>query len=147
MSKSGKATEAMASGYNCAQAVATTYGAAFGVPEETLARIATGFGGGVSRSDSMCGGVTGALMVLGLKFGPKNQSEGDAKAKASAFCNEFIREFTRRHGAVSCTALLGYNLSVPEERKEASEKRVYATVCVEVVRNAGMLLEEFLARE
>jgi C_GCAxxG_C_C family probable redox protein len=147
MSESEKAPEAMAGGYNCAQAVATTYGTAFGVPEETLARIATAFGGGVSRSDNICGGVSGALMVLGLKYGSKNQSEGDAKAKTYAIGNEFISEFARRHGAVSCTGLLGYNLSVPEERKEAAEKRVPATVCREIVRNAGILLEEFLARE
>ena len=147
MSESEKAAEVMAAGYNCAQAVATTYGASFGVPEETIARIATAFGGGISRSDNICGGVSGALMVLGLKFGSKNPSEGEAKTKTYALANEFISEFTRRHGAVSCTGLLGYNLSVPEERKEASEKRVFATVCRDVVRNAGKLLEEFLARE
>ncbi len=147
MSKSIKATEAMAGGYNCAQAMATTYGTAFGVPEETLARIATAFGGGISRSDNICGGVSGALMVLGLKYGSKNASESEAKAKTYALGNEFIQEFIRRHGAVSCTGLLGYNLSVPAERKEATEKKVSATVCRDVIRNAGTLLEEFLARE
>ena len=137
----------MAGGYNCAQSVATAYGTAFGIPEETLARISAAFGGGVSRSDNICGAVSGALMVLGLKYGAKNSSQPDAKAKTYAIGNEFINEYKRRHGSVSCTGLLGYNISIPEERKEAVEKKATAAVCPDVVRNAGKLLEEFLARD
>jgi C_GCAxxG_C_C family probable redox protein len=137
----------MKAGYNCTQAMATTYGAEFGVPEETLARIATAFGSGMGRTDNICGGISGALMVLGLKFGAKNQSEPEAKGKTYALANEFIKEYTRRHGSVSCTGLLGYNMSDPDQRKEAAEKKATATVCPEVVRNAGKLLEEFLSRE
>lgn len=146
MSTSEKAKEAMAGGYNCAQSVAMTYGAQFGVPKKTLARISAAFGGGISRSDSICGGVSGALMVLGLKFG-SDTPDPAAKAKTYALGNEFINEYTRRHGAVTCTGLLGYNLSDPEQRKEAAEKKATADVCPDVVKNAGKLLEEFLARE
>jgi C_GCAxxG_C_C family probable redox protein len=136
----------MNSGYNCSQAVSITYGTAFGVPEETIARIASGFGGGIGRTDNICGAVSGAVMVLGLKFGPKNPSEREAKAKAYEMTNEFIQEYARRHGAVSCTGLLGYNMSQPGEREKAVVNNAFAG-CRDVVRNAGKLLEEFLARE
>jgi C_GCAxxG_C_C family probable redox protein len=32
-------------------------------------KIASGFGGGVSRRGSICGAVSGGIMALGLKFG------------------------------------------------------------------------------
>jgi len=146
MSKSEKAVESMKAGYNCAQAVSTAYGAAYGVAEETIARIASAFGGGVSRTDNICGAVSGAVMVLGLKFGARNPAETDAKNKASALAGEFIQEYARRHGAVSCTGLLGYNMSVPGEREKARANNAFAR-CRDIVRNAADLLEEFLARE
>ena len=146
MQNSQKAAEAMGAGYNCSQAVATTYGTQFDVPEETIARIASGFGGGIGRTDNICGAVSGAVMVLGLKFGGRNASDTDAKTKAGIMANEFIQEYNRRYGAVSCTGLLGYNMSVPGEREKALANDAFAK-CRDIVRNAGGLLEEFLARE
>jgi len=146
MSESGKAAEVMGSGYNCAQAVSTTYGVKYGVPEETISRIASAFGGGISRTNNICGAVSGAVMVLGLKYGGRNPGEKEAKDKASAIAAEFIREFKRRYGEVSCTGLLGYNLGIQEEREKAVANNEF-TKCRDIVRNAGELLEEFLARE
>ena len=140
------AADALGTGYNCAQAVSTTYGLQYGVPEETIARMASPFGGGIARTDNICGAVAGAVMVLGLKYGPKNASETDAKKKAGAMTNEFIQEHTRRYGAVSCTGLLGYNMSVPGERDEAVANNAFSK-CGDVVMNTSKLLEEFLARE
>jgi len=146
MSDSNRAAEAMGAGYNCAQAVSTTYGVKYGVPEETIARIASGFGGGVGRTDNICGAVSGAVMVLGLKYGPKSAADKEAKTKASIKTGEFIREYERRFGAVSCTGLLGYNISLPEGREKVLTDNAFAK-CRDVVRNAGKLLEEFLEAE
>jgi len=146
VSKSDKAAEMMGAGYNCAQAVSTTYGTAYGVPEETIARMATGFGGGIGRTDNICGAVSGAIMVLGLRFGAGSPDETDAKTRTSIMAAEFIKEFTRRYGAASCTGLLGYNMSVPGEAAKASAANAFAG-CRDIVRNAGNLLEEFLQRE
>lgn len=146
MSDSEKAAEAMGNGYNCAQAVSTTYGVQFGVPEATIAKIASGFGGGVGRTDNICGAVSGAVMVLGLKFGPENAADKEAKTRASIKAGEFIREYASRYGAVSCTGLLGYNISLTEEREKALANNAFAG-CRDIVRNAGKLLEEFLESE
>ena len=145
MSESQRAAESMGAGYNCAQAVSTTYGTQFGVPEETISRISSAFGGGIGRTDNICGAVSGAVMVLGLKFGAKSAGETEAKTKASIMANGFIQEFKRRYGEVSCTGLVGYNLSIPEEREKATANSAY-TKCRDIVRNAGDLLEEYLER-
>jgi C_GCAxxG_C_C family probable redox protein len=145
MSESEKAVEATGAGYNCAQAISTTYGTQFGVPEETISRISSAFGSGIGRTDNICGAVSGAVMVLGLKFGARNASEKEAKTKASIIANEFIQEFKRRYGEVSCTRLVGYNLSIPSEMKKAVAEGAFAT-CRDIVRHAGELLEEYLER-
>lgn len=146
MSKIVQAKDAFGAGYNCAQSVAIAYSPGYGVPSATMARIATAFGGGVSRSDSICGAVSGALMILGLHLGTDNQPDSTAKAKTYALGEEFVAEFTKRYGSVQCTSLVGYNLSVAKERKAASESGAFQTICSKVVENACELLEEYLDR-
>ena len=51
--------------YNCAQSVLIPFAEAGGLDEETAFRLAANFGGGMKRA-SVCGAITGGLMVLGL---------------------------------------------------------------------------------
>ena len=60
-----KALEYHKKGYNCSQAVACSFCEEFGVDEETMFRIAEGFGFGMGMMD-ICGAVTGMFMVMGL---------------------------------------------------------------------------------
>jgi C_GCAxxG_C_C family probable redox protein len=146
MSKIAQAKDAFGAGYNCAQSVAIAYSPEYGVPSATMARIATAFGGGVSRSDSICGAVSGALMILGLHLGTDNQPDSTAKAKTYTLGEEFVAEFNRRYGSAQCTDLVGYNLKNEDERKRASEANAFQTICSKVVENACGLLEEYLAK-
>ncbi|MHA2216743.1 MAG: C-GCAxxG-C-C family protein [Candidatus Hodarchaeales archaeon] len=54
---------------NCAQAIISVYGEYLGADHDTCLKIASVFGGGINRTGNMCGAVTGALMVIGLKYG------------------------------------------------------------------------------
>ena len=56
-------------GYNCSQAVVGAWAEDIGLDSETAYKIASGFGGGIGRMREVCGAFTGAVMVLGLKFG------------------------------------------------------------------------------
>ena len=51
--------------YNCAQGVVVPFAADAGTDEETVYKLAANFGAGM-KMGSVCGAVTGALMVLGL---------------------------------------------------------------------------------
>ena len=68
MGKVEQAVERFKSGFNCSQAVLGSYCEQFGLDCEKAYKVATGFGGGM-HIDSVCGAVTGAFMVLGLKYG------------------------------------------------------------------------------
>ena len=54
---------------NCAQAVLCTFAPELGMDKDTLARIASGFGGGVGRLRGMCGAVSGMCMAAGALYG------------------------------------------------------------------------------
>ena len=67
-------------GFNCSQAVFTTFAVDLGMSEEMALKVATQFGGG-ARKGEMCGAVSGALMVLGMKYGHCHYDALEEKAK------------------------------------------------------------------
>lgn len=56
-------------GYVCSQAVFAAFSDMFGLDKEMALRIGNGFGGGIARKQEICGAVSGAIMVIGLKHG------------------------------------------------------------------------------
>jgi len=44
------------------------YGGRSGLDRETALKVAGAFGAGMARTGGTCGSVTGALMVIGLKY-------------------------------------------------------------------------------
>ena len=64
-----RAEAAFRRGMNCAQAVVLAFAADYGLDEALAAKVACGLGGGVGRAREVCGAVTGAAVVLGLRHG------------------------------------------------------------------------------
>ena len=94
-------------GYSCSQAILMAFGPQLELPEEVCSRIASPFGGGIVRQGETCGAVSGALMVLGLKFGP---SSGTNKDEVNQKAITFIERFTDEHKYIRCKQLLSYDL-------------------------------------
>jgi C_GCAxxG_C_C family probable redox protein len=66
-----KADEAYASfvgRFACSQAVLTNFTEELGMDKTMAYKISCGFGGGISRSGNICSAVSGAIMVIGLKY-------------------------------------------------------------------------------
>ncbi len=145
-SKVDEAVERFGAGFNCAQAVLGTYGPGFGLSAEEAYRVATGFGGG-SHIGGTCGAVTGAFMVLGLRYGNSVAAESEKKAQTYEKVAEFVKEFKRRRGGIGCAELLGCDISRPEGMKEARERGLFREVCPGLVRDAAEILEEMLGAE
>jgi C_GCAxxG_C_C family probable redox protein len=134
MSKSETAEETFASGYNCAQSVFVTYAEQLGLDEETAAKISSGFGGGMHLGGT-CGVVTGAFMVLGLKF-------GDGKKRTYDKTAEFTEKFLLRNPSIKCLDLLGADVRVKEEFEKAKSEGLFKCVCGRLVKDACEILEE-----
>jgi C_GCAxxG_C_C family probable redox protein len=121
---------------NCAQAVFETYADEMGIPPEMAKRIATAFAGGMCVGHE-CGAVTGALMVIGTKYGPSfKDTEKPAK--------EFLRAFRARHKSTGCSHLLKIDMATPEGVRDAAERGLFTSHCPEFVRSATEILDEML---
>jgi C_GCAxxG_C_C family probable redox protein len=136
MSNVEKAVEIFRGGLSCSQAVLGAYCEQLGLDEETAYKIGSGFGGGM-HLDQACGAVTGAFMVIGLKF-------DDDKMKVVEATREFAEKFKERHGSVGCTELIGCDVSTPEGLKEAVKKDLFKQLCPEFVESAAQILEEII---
>jgi len=144
MTKSDEAIACFKRGFTCSSAVFSTFAEEMSLDPETAKKCSCGFGAGISKTGNICGAVSGAIMVIGLKYGKAERGDDAATEKTRALVREFIREFTANHGSVNCTELLGYNLSDPEEYETARESRLFVTKCPELVGDAVAILEEIL---
>lgn len=102
------------------------------------------FGAGMARSGETCGVVTGALMVLGLKYGWTTPQDREPLEQGRSAVREFVTRFKLRNGSLLCRELLGYDLSIDEEMRLAEDENLFATRCAQFVRDAAEILEEIL---
>ncbi len=130
-------------GFNCSQAVLSAYAGQLGLDAETAAKIASGFGGGLGRMADTCGAVTGAFMVLGLKYG-QDLPDREAKERIYARIKDFAERFQARNGSLVCRDLLDCDISTPEGLRRAREMELLTTTCPNFVRDACEILEEML---
>ena len=135
------AVSRFAEGFNCAQAVFSVYAEDTGFDDDTALKVAAGFGGGMGRMASTCGAVTGAFMVLGLRYGSIT-ADRQAKEATYASIREFADRFKARNGSLDCRELLGCDISTPDGLKQAMESDAFANICPKFVRDACEILEE-----
>jgi hypothetical protein len=57
---------------------------------------------------------------------------------------EFLQEFKTLHGAITCTGLLGYNMSDPQQFAQAKTHKIAKERCPAFVRDAVKLIEKVL---
>ena len=143
MTNSEKALSYFSNNFNCSQAVFTAFATEMGIDEELALKLATEFGGG-ARCGQMCGAVSGALMVLGLKYGHCHSDNNEEKSRAYSLAVEFNKRFCEKNGSIVCKDLLGYDLSVPDELALIKEKNLFSTVCTKMVADAAEIVEQML---
>ena len=131
-------------GFSCSQAVAAVWAEDLGLPQTTVLRIAQPFGGGIAKTGSWCGAVTGAFLVIGLKHGRDKAGDTAARDKTYALVREFIRRFSERNGDVDCRDLLGCDIGTPEGQKIIADRNLHETICERLVRDAVEILEVIL---
>ena len=91
MTKKADLVEERFSQVNCAQTVFSLYAEDLGIDEETTLKIASGFGGGMKRG-ATCGAITGAYMVIGLKFG-NTHNDSEEKLAYKEYLTQYTHQF------------------------------------------------------
>ncbi len=130
--KKTQAAELFNAKYNCSQAVVAAFCEDYGFDRQTALRLATPFGGGV-RSGELCGALSGAAMVIGLKYGARDNGDSAAKHLCMEKTEEFMGAFKREHGAFTCRAL---------KQPELPDGSGGRAACTLLVARAAELLEE-----
>ncbi len=144
MNKVERAVSCFEEGFSCSQAVLSTYGPDFGLEREMGLRLGTGFGAGMGRMGHICGAVTGAFMVIGLKHGRLLAEDEETRDKAYGLVREFVQDFESRNGSIICRDLLGCDISTAEGLEFAEQKGLPATVCPKFVKDAADIIEQIL---
>ena len=87
-----RAQELHGKGYNCAQSVACAYCDLVGLDEQTAYKMAEGFGLGMGVMD-MCGALSGAFMLAGVKGSAGIEAPGTTKAQTYQQTREMAKAF------------------------------------------------------
>lgn len=141
-----KAVELFNKGYNCSQAVFCAFADKFDIDEETAMKISIGFGGGFGRLREVCGAFSACTMLAGLANKSDLADASQAKAEAYKEIRYLKEKFEKQNnGSFICRDLLGMSgpseSHIPEERTEHYKK---TRPCEEIVKDAAMMMEEYL---
>lgn len=137
------ACDCFANGIDCSQVVFGYAAEKLGFDADTARKIAAAFGGGMWHGET-CGCVVGALMAIGLKYGPCEKGDAETKQNMLAKKQEFEEKFAAKSGGLICKKMLGYDLSVPEEMAKIMEENLLMTKCPQFACNACDILDKIL---
>jgi len=140
-SKVNEAVACFNDGFNCSQAILSTYCNEFGLDKHTALKIACGLGAGMGRLQETCGAVSGAYLLIGLKYGKFLKEDDPAKEKTYALVREFAMLFEERNKTTNCRELLGVDL-ISGDKQSAIEQ--VKTLCPKMVRDAAEIIEQIM---
>ena len=131
-----EAVQLFESGYMCSQAVFAAFSEDLGLSKEQALKIGACFGSGLRKAE-VCGACTGALMVLGLKY-------GESKQKSDEVCDKFMDEFKKENGSYICRDLLECDISTEEGVKYAKDNNLFKEFCPKMVESASRIVDEMI---
>ena len=132
--------------FNCAQSVFSSFSKELGLDEKQALKIAGCFGSGM-RKGEVCGACTGALMVLGLKYGQSEIGDSESKVKSDEVCVKFLEEFERENGSYICNVLLNCDIRTKEGVEYALENSLFTEFCPKMVESATIIVEKIINEE
>lgn len=143
MTRAEKAKELFLQGYNCSQSVAIAFADLLELDENTIAKMTSGFGGGIGRMRETCGSVSGMVFVWSTLYGYDDTSNFDAKKKLYEEIQSLCQAFIDENGSMVCRELLGLNQKgesapTPEKRTNEYYKK---RPCAELVECSAKILE------
>ena len=133
MPKQEMAEKLHSKGYNCAQSVVCVFADEVNIPKEVLFKATEGFGAGVGTMEGICGALSGAVMIAGLKNSTANLEAPDSKASTMKISKQLLTTFKDRVGSITCREIKGNN---PDRKVLCS--------CDDCIKHGVRLVEEFV---
>lgn len=140
--KKKKALSYFNNSFNCAQSVLASFGTELGLSEDECLKLATAFGAGMAKQQHICGAVSGALMVLGLKYGKALQDPESNKDDTYDIAAYFLKQFENRNGSIICKDLLqGLNMNNEADLKKINELGLFENECEKYIQSSIEIVE------
>jgi C_GCAxxG_C_C family probable redox protein len=130
------AEDKFSSGFNCAESSLIAVTAAMDIKSDMFPRIASGFGGGVSRYGSICGALSGTIMAIGAFCGRDEVNDPEEKQKFYDMVSFLIEDFRKKFGFIDCKSLTDCDLRTEEGRNKFDTEGIHNKKCSEYVRFA-----------
>ena len=143
MNRINNAVNKFNQGYACSQAILSEYCGLFDLELETALKLSAGFAGGM-RYGRTCCAVTGAFMVLGLKFGARNCENSDGRKNVYDAVCEFTKRFEVIHVSTNCETPIGCNICTADGMKKAKDENLFSTICPKYIKSSAQILESML---
>ena len=145
ISRPERAKEYFTQGYNCCQSVVLAYADELGLADEAALRLASSFGGGMGKLREVCGALTGAFMVIGMKKGYSSPDADEEKQAHYRRIQELAESFKQKNGSILCRDLIGEEYTPGDSKPGKRTQTYYETrPCGELIEYAVRLLEEEL---
>jgi len=139
-----EALEMFESGCNCSQSVLGAFCEELGLSKETAFKLACPFGGGLGGYGNICGALTGAMMVVGLKYGATGGNDLDAKRFSNEKTRQLIEDFNKKHGSCNCNDLIGFDRSNLSAAELMEKNPIFHSACPKFLETVIVFLEEEL---
>ncbi len=141
-----KARELFLQGYNCAQSVVGAFCEDVGMDFDTAIKLSSSFGAGMGKLREVCGALSGAFMVAGLKCGYTSPTDNEVKAQHYKLIQDIAEKFKEQTGSIVCRELLQISKDekqnhIPGERNPDYYKK---RPCVAMVEIAATITEDVL---
>ena len=144
MNKPEYALSLFNNGYSCAQSILVAFAQEAGINNEIAFRIAAGLGGGIGRTQNICGAINAGAIVIGMKLGRFKPNNSEAKDDVAQIVGKFVSECRDELGSTQCFELVKVDLNNPEQKKQAAESGHLSTVCNNAVFKSASILERYL---
>lgn len=114
-------------GYDCAQCILKAMEDKLDCDIDTAMRSISCMSMGLLEG-SICGGVLGALAVIGIRYG---NSSADASSRGITMIKRamFINEFKKRYNGLTCPEIMGLDVRKDEDNLKAFKDGIYDHFC------------------
>jgi len=127
-------------GYACAQSVIMAYVDELDIDMKTAQKISSTFGGGMGRLRKTCGALTGAFMVIGLKYGNLDPKNLDVKLHSYSIVRKQADKFKEKYGTIECAELL----EKYTDADDVKEREHHNIICHKLIKSSVKILETLI---
>lgn len=125
-----KALQYFDNGYSCAQSVLIALSDLAKINEDTATNIASAFGGGINRGQSICGAISGALMAIGLKEAAAHSYIMHKNSNVQLLRDDFLDRFKIVQENINCRDIINHARKNNESSHKACRQAIINAITI-----------------